>query len=525
MNLATVFWCWVPFLLASESARGAGVTLITHGLNGNVDEWIIPMASRFQQRFGALGTNYSCYEFYFTKDAGGNYLLTQRRIGGVDPLNSDTGEIVIKFDWRQLANDSYSTYDVAAAVVPALLQADFIPELGGKALAELPIHLIGHSRGGSLVCEMASLLGAQGIWVDHLTTLDPHPLNNDGFSDFPYGEVDAPARVYRNVLFADNYWQNLNLLARGEPLTGAYNRQLTYLEGGYGGLTASHSDVHLWYHGTVDLVTPTSDTQATITAAERQTWWTASEAGGYYAGFYYCLLAGGDRLSNAEPGGSGNGRISDGYNRIWDFGAGLAANRYALPANNGAWPNLIRFNLAGTNRVAVGQTISMKLYYQSGRDSAQPVDIRIDLDDDFNPYNSNGREIRQWTGPATGTNEIRVANADYTSNPTNTNPGVYAVCAKISDGIHTRYLYAPEILTLGPSLLAPKLGSVVPDGAQVRFTVEGFTGQRVVIQASTNLSEWTQIGTNTLSSNSVQCVDTQAASFSRRFYRAFLQPF
>ena len=167
----------------------------------------------------------------------------------------------------------------------------------------------------------------------------------------------------------------------------------------------------------------------------------------------------------------------------------------------------------------------MKLYYQSGRDSAQSVDIEIVLDDDFNPYNSNGKEIQQWTGSATGTNEIRVANADYTSNPTNTNPGVYAVCAKISDGIHTRYLYAPELLTLGPSLLAPKLASVVPDGAQVRFTVEGFTGQRVVIQASTNLSDWTQISMNTLSSNSVQCVDTQAASFSRRFYRAVLQPF
>ena len=91
----------------------------------------------------------------------------------------------------------------------------------------------------------------------------------------------------------------------GQAIAGAYNRQLTNLNGGY---SSSHSDVHLWYHGTIDLVTPATDTQASITTAERQTWWTAFEAAGTNTGFLYSLIGGGDRLSSAEPGGAGKGQ-------------------------------------------------------------------------------------------------------------------------------------------------------------------------------------------------------------------------
>src|SRR5205823_6155984 len=289
-------------------------------------DWIIPMANRIPQYDSFPGSEFSCYQM----TVGSGYSVTQSRIAGVSPIISDSGEIVIKLDWSALAIAlGTSTTDIADAVVPRLLATNFVPELGGRSLTEFPIHLIGHSRGGSVVSEMARLLGEQGVWVDQLTTLDPHPVS------FPYGDADV--LVFENVLFADNYWQ-MNAdpsCPNGESIPGAYNRFLSNLQNGY---SCNHSDVHLWYHGTIDWFdTPATDTQATITSSERQSWWTSYEAEGADAGFFYSLLGGADRLSGDEPAGAGNGQIRDGYNKVWDFGAGAAPNRYALASNNGGW--------------------------------------------------------------------------------------------------------------------------------------------------------------------------------------------
>ena len=188
---------WPLLFLALSFGAGvprvhtAGVTIITHGLNSDVDDWVIAMADRVPNYPVFPGTNFSCYEIYFIS-SNSVYVPTWRRLGGSAPQNTDSGEILIKLDWRQLANNSYSTFQVASSVAPVIMQAGFISEWPGHALAELPLHLIGHSRGGSLICELSKILGNNGVWVDHLTTLDPHPLNNDGFSDFPYHGRGCP---------------------------------------------------------------------------------------------------------------------------------------------------------------------------------------------------------------------------------------------------------------------------------------------------------------------------------------------
>ncbi len=477
------------------SGQAAGVTLITHGLNGNIDDWVIAMAQRIPEYPLFPGTNFSCYEIsnfscyeiYFTL-SNNAYVPAWRRLGGRLPQNTDSAEIIIKLDWRQLANNDYSTFQVATTVAPALMQTNFISEWPGHALAELPLHLVGHSRGGSLVCELTKLLGASGVWVDHLTTLDPHPLNNDGFNDFPYTVVDAPARTYENVLFHDNYFQELNFFVYGEPVAGAYIRELTNLDGGYGGLTASHSDVHLWYHGTLDLNVPTDDSVAPITATERQRWWTSSEASGAAAGFHYSLIGGGNRT----------GTVRSGFNQKWELGGGTNANRTVLPSNNGNWPNLIRFDLLTTNVVAHEQTNMVEFYFQWARPTNTEAAVSIFIDDDFNPFNGNESWVRDFVAPGTTAAQVLRRAGRVILNQTNGPPGEHSLLAKVSANGRSRYLYAPETLTVMSSFAPPQLAIRQQTTTNVQVTVKGIPGQRLVLESSPDLQSWSPLATNWL---------------------------
>ena len=500
--------------------HGAGVTIITHGLNSNIDDWVIAMAEAIPDYPGFPGTNFSCYEIYFTLDNGA-YSPAWRRLGGRAPQNTDSAEILIKLDWRQLANNDYSTFEVAAAVAPVLTQTGFISEWPGHALAELPLHLIGHSRGGSLVCELAKLLGANGLWIDHLTTLDPHPLNNDGFDDFPfYTVIDAPARTYENILFHDNYYQDLNFIAYGEPVPGAYVRKLTNLDGGYTDITAAHSDVHLWYHGTLDLAVPTDDSVAPITATERQRWWTAAEQSGARAGFHYSLLGRGNRTTNAQPEGPGTARIRDGFNRKWDLGAGVNANRTGLPSNNGNWPNLLRFDLLTTNLVAHEETNIVQFYFQWARSTNAQATVGIYLDSDFNPANGNESWVRNFVAAGTTADAVLNRTGRIVLNATNASPGHHALFAQVSANGRSRYLYAPQTLAVMSTFAPPELAIRSVSRTNAHVTITGVPGQRLVLEASANLQNWTALETNWLSQPDWSYIDMIVG---RRFFRTVVR--
>jgi hypothetical protein len=498
---------------AAPAARGAGVTLITHGYNGNVTDWVIPMANRIPRYASFPGTNVSAYEISITR-TGSVYYISQEFLDGESPFSSDSGEITIALDWSTLSSGTVPTTAIATQVAAALLATNLIPDLHGHALAELPLHLVGHSRGASVITEAARVLGAQGLWVDHVTTLDPYPVSLFG---------DPSMKNYANILFADNYWQNLGFPS-GQAISGAYNRQLTILSGGgYSGTSPTHSDVHLWYHGTIDLVTPTSDTQASITSAMRTSWWTTLEAAGTNAGFLYSRIGEGNRLSSLEPAGAGKGRISDGMNKVWDLGAGLAANRSSLPADNGAWPNLIRLDVAVNNPVPVGQPVPFSVYHQFGSNTLVTATFRLCLDPDANPYNGNETVVVQSTLAGTGTNLVTLSSASFSPNPATTLPGTYAVFAQISAGPYTRYLYAPEQLVLTPSQQAPVLVGPQFLGNQFQCTVHGLPGQTVIVQGSTNMTQWMALQTNTLGlSAAVAFSDPASGGVARRFYRAAL---
>jgi hypothetical protein len=494
-------------------ARAGGVTLITHGFDSNVTDWIIPMADKIPQYGSFPGTNVSLYEISITR-TGSVYYTTQTFLDGVSPLTSDSGEIVIALDWSTLSSGSVSTTVIATQAAAALLATNLIPELNGRPLVELPLHFVGHSRGASVITEMARLLGVQGLWVDQVTTLDPHPEALFG---------DPSMKNYANILYADNYWQNLGnniTVPNGQSISGAYNRHLTDLDGGY---SSSHSDVHLWYHGTIALQTPTSDTQASITSAERTNWWTAIEEAGTNAGFLYSLIGGGDRLSSLEPAGAGNGRIGDGMNKDWDLGEGVSPNRDSLPADNGAWPNLLRLNLTGASPISIGEPVPLAFYHQFGASTSATASVRFYLDPDSNPYDGNESFVSQATLSGIGTNSVSFTTLNLVPDPASTLPGTYFVFASISDGTHTRYLYAPQKLVLSPSRQAPVLLAAGFPESQFQCTVSRLPGQTVIIQASTNLTQWLAIQTNTLGANPAFLFsDPASPAYARRFYRAVL---
>jgi hypothetical protein len=521
-DVVIIRWTYLPslaflivaaqLLTAFKTAAG-GVTLITHGFNSSIDGWIIGMATQIPGYKGFPGTNFSCYEIAITQNGQGQMVATPALLAGVPPLASDSGEIVIKLDWSTLSSGSVPTTMISAAAANALMATNLIAQLGGHSLVELPLHFIGHSRGASVITELARILGGEGIWVDHVTTLDPHPVSLFG---------DPSMKNYANILFADNYWQNLGNLfdPTGEPISGAYNRQLTNLSGGN---TLNHSDVHLWYHGTVQLTTPAFDTETTITSAERQAWWTPLESAGTNAGFLYSLLGRGDRLSNLEPAGAGNGRIRDGFNKVWDLGAGVGANRNPLPTDNGAWPNLLRLDLAGTNYLAPGNPISVAFYYQFASTTSATANLEFYLDPDVNPYNTNQISVYSGTLQGTGTNNVTLSSMNLL-NTAGIPPGTYSILGRISSGDRARILYAPQSVMLAPGRLPPLLLAARIETNRFAFILAGSAGQTIAIERSSNLVQWVPILTNTMTGTTLQIADPSGLGPGQRYYRAVLVP-
>src|SRR6267154_3655140 len=129
------------FLCAFVNRSGAGgVTIITHGFNGDVNGWITAMAKKIPGYSSFPGTNFTTYTLTLTTDGSGYFYSWSRTNGS--PLSSDSGEIIVKLDWSQMAGGSapydYSTYNVAKLTSSLLLQTNLISDLGGHALVELP---------------------------------------------------------------------------------------------------------------------------------------------------------------------------------------------------------------------------------------------------------------------------------------------------------------------------------------------------------------------------------------------------
>jgi hypothetical protein len=441
LALAACVW-W----MAAAPVWADGVTLITHGWNPDLagtPGWLGAMRDDIaaqhldgQQRYGTITVTGSA----------GNLTAT------CDPWNVDLtsdyshGEIIVILDWSAVANHLTThipAQEVAAVVVDKLTTS----QNGQPPLAELPIHLVGHSRGGGMVCELARLLGERGVVVDHVTPLDPHPLTEDDPQPTtpPTPITDTIAAIYENVLFADVYWQDAEY-PMGESITGAFHRLWDNMAGGYEfpQVYPNHRDIYLMYQGTIKLTNPVNNTEASMGADERDAWFNAYESDGDHTGFYYSRIKGeGDRLSADQPNGADE--VRDGYHSGALFGGD--GPRDDLTWDSAVWPNVATLTVEnegsplghGAHSIPTGDTLDLDYVYLD-YDSACTITLHADAD--RNPYNDNDIAAIGSAQNHSATGETYAENTvawDTTGTSAGTTAYVYA---KATDGTRTRYLYA-----------------------------------------------------------------------------------
>src|SRR5882672_2895473 len=69
--LMKLFLAICLFCFFAIAASAAGVTVITHGLNGNATGWVTGMANKIPAYYRFTGTNYSFYMVYFVANGSG----------------------------------------------------------------------------------------------------------------------------------------------------------------------------------------------------------------------------------------------------------------------------------------------------------------------------------------------------------------------------------------------------------------------------------------------------------------------
>lgn len=411
-----------------------GLTVIAHGaeLFGGAGSsarpgWIDSMGQAVAARYGG---NTAIYALRVEPNGDNAVRIASfnRLSGAANSAAGTSGETVLLLDWAAASNVNlfalkadYSTTLISNAVIPYLTTA--FPSIGiTSPLAEGSIQMIGHSRGGSMIAELARGLGNLGIWVDQLTFLDPRPVPSDPLS----------IGVRSNVIFADNYYQTSGdgfFTPNGVTVSGAVNTGPLEVNGT--GLGSTHNNIVLFYQGTID----TSSNANIQSIKVPNSWYSGNSLNRGATGFYYAHAAGG---AWARP----NAGLSSAF--------GGNVSRSTAPRTSGAaqWANVASINVSATT-LAPMQNFTASFRYNSFNTNAT---MQWYLDPDTNPYNNNSLVLgNASTLAATGENVVLT-----TANLSAVAPfGTYYLEARISNAAGTRYAYSAPIV----------VGNVAPTGS------------------------------------------------------------
>jgi hypothetical protein len=303
-------------------------TIITHGFSiDSKGAWVQAMAEAIIARASGVGSIYrytdalgQC-EYVAAAGADGSAQNIVLIFNWVPESDGPPGGSGPNWNYAQAAGDALYALlrapSFAGAPDPKSLPVDLV---SGRA-----VHFIGHSRGACVNSEAARRLGRDGVAVDQITTLDPHPVNGTLDDPYDYNWGDPYPVKWSNVAWADNYWRAdgggifNGLDFDGIPLNDAFNTQLSESALNCCAYTFAHSDVHLWLHGTIDLSPTPCDGDQCINAQMRNTWWPGGFA---VQGYYYSHLGGGsaDRPGPLPPG-TDPGNVSRVYGGAFDGGS------------------------------------------------------------------------------------------------------------------------------------------------------------------------------------------------------------
>jgi hypothetical protein len=464
----------------------SGITLVSHGavyhLLGDEDlpEWVESMALQIAFRAQARYGDASLYRMVLDSVGVDEFAVVDfYRVAGPAPADSESGEIIIEVDWTEIAINYPPTGTIAELVASELLAPSAAEDFNAP-LVESPVHLIGHSRGGSMICALAEDLGQVGVWVDQVTTLDPHPV--DGYCD-PFGITwnDAPPSIWQNVVFADNYWRTDEDCTTtdyvGEFVSGAFNTDLDSVLAAFDAGSCSyteHGQVHTYYHGTIDLDAANDDLIGGWDGCPSDiddSWYAPPLPSRNAIGFSFSRIAGGTRPTSGLR--TAHGGSEDG-----------------LPLTNGGpqWCSVSIENRDERWAVTEGDTVPI-LYRYSDTDSS--VTITFLTDDDTNPYNNGAEnEVVSIQKPPTAGGVAVAQNALYLWHPELMDDGRY-LYAKATDGTHTRYSYLPQPISVAVRMVeieasAGENGEIDPEGivqvparGSVTFTATPDSGYEV----------------------------------------------
>jgi hypothetical protein len=377
----------------------SSVTLITHGLqlDGQRPQWLEQMMLALDRH----SPRQSGYLLTVNADLSTSLEPYWPNVRTTEYIPSD--DIVVLLDWSAASGllAARSTQEVAEAVLPRLLEN--LPGQSSK-LIDRPLHLIGHSRGGALVGALAEDLGTRGIWVDHVSFLDPIPAT------FPFG--DRRITLTQNTRYADNFFQTNDTFLDGVQVTGAVNLSLNPAG-------VNHSTAHSWYHGTID-PTATSDGEFAV----RPDWYTTTNLGPRdRVGFAFA------RLGSRTPPSSALATPFGGTQPRTD-------NRdTTLPQ----WPNIADLTVSQRSSRNGGRLAASFL--------AQDFDSNAQVTFFLDPDRALGGDVRigDATPLARAADPTR-ANADI--RVSGLAPGSYFLRAEISDGTHRRYVYLDDPITI-----------------------------------------------------------------------------